>query len=1455
MKKSTGITAFWTMMLISTFAFGQIKPNASTQGVKTPTLPTTSFSNTEKVSFVRTYDLYAPFIEFPTSSTTITFNTAISAGNIMQTTQYVDGLGRPVQTVARRALPGGYDLVQYMPYDAYGRQVYQPMAFQSDLSTGQMHLSPSSRLDVFMNGNGQPTSGFYPSEDIFYGKTEFEASPLNRVTKQMAPGNSWAGSGVGISSSWRTNNSDDAVRRWVPGTSSASSPGVYADEELMVTITTDEEQNQVREFTDKLGRVVLKRVQKNVSTADSRTNWLSTYYVYDNYGNLRFVLPPRAEEVLSSGNFLTWNTNDMNALAFHYTYDTRNRMITKRVPGGEWVDMVYDKLDRLVATQDGNLREQDKWLITKYDVHNRPVITGLYEDTSDRNALQTIVDSWNNDIFVRTEAPNATNVVEGVNITISQHISGTVEYRVKNGGTITFLPGFDSGTDEFQTTYYASLSHEYTFYQGYYDASFPTIDNDVEVLTIGYFDNYEFTSEVYDSGQEIGFHTAGTNNAVNPAAYTDAKGLATGSKVKILGSTDDWLTTVMFYDDRGRLIQTVADNHLGGKDISTTQYDFSGKVLNTYMVHNNPEANGSDAQTTIAKRYSYESSGTGRLTKIEQRLNNTGSYKAITTNSYDDLGQLESKKLNDATSPLETLNFDYTVRGWLKGINTAYATSGTGSHYFGMDLSYDFGFTQNQLNGNIAGIKWRSKSSGETKAYGFEYDQSNRLLKADYTEGTSWVSTENDFSTTYSYDVNGNILTLSRKGVVAGSLQTLDNLQFNYGQGLGLAGKKNQLIEVKDLAGDFGQGDFVDGNTGTDYSYDLNGNLTQDLNKGISAGNITYNHLNLPQTITFSGNRSITYTYDAAGIKLSKTVNNNGAISTTDYVSGFIYENDQLQHFAHEEGRVRKNYQGNLIYDYFVKDHLGNTRVTLTEEEITSTYLATMETEYRAFETDESQGLGFRNINTSNTEVNPTANTTVDQFNELDSPSPNMVLRTNGSYTNLKIGASKMIKVMPDDVVSVTASATTGSVDNGGSAAAITAALVSQAFGGSTSSSGGAEGAIFDLFNNNFSNILTYFGPQDGNATDAYLNWILFDEDFGVVNSGTGFDQVSDNASKETLSSGNITVTSSGYFYIFVSNEGTETVYFDDVRLEHTTGNILQEDHYYPFGANISALSSTAPLSKPNKYKFNGNEEQTEFDLNLHDFNARFYDPVLGRFTSVDPLADDRVQVDLTPYQFGWNNPILYNDPFGLCPECEERVTDPTDGQEYISTAGEVYKYENGSWVRQDGDIGEFVVTAEKETEQGNTEATIAPPLQLPPLTGPMAVPKVHPVILAPVAIERGWNYGKELGKAENWDPMIEKIAQYLERLGVPSEKLRGPTVVSYIPPPKTLPGFPNAQRVKSKNQRARWKDSNGDILEWDYQEGHVEVYNKRGTVHKGAYDPDTGEQIKPGESGRTTDN
>jgi hypothetical protein len=190
-----------------------------------------------------------------------------------------------------------------------------------------------------------------------------------------------------------------------------------------------------------------------------------------------------------------------------------------------------------------------------------------------------------------------------------------------------------------------------------------------------------------------------------------------------------------------------------------------------------------------------------------------------------------------------------------------------------------------------------------------------------------------------------------------------------------------------------------------DYIYDVNGNMVKDLNKdieGLSGEGIQYNHLNLPFKVQVKKNATeekgdIKYIYDASGVKLRKitteaeaTITHNGTpyttsiITTTDYIGGFIYESksysnnslndlaysNQLQFFAHEDGRVRPieiNQQREFVYDYFIKDHLGNVRMVLTEEEKTTTYPpASMKTAQSATE----EAL-YANVSTTRDDLPP----------------------------------------------------------------------------------------------------------------------------------------------------------------------------------------------------------------------------------------------------------------------------------------------------------------------------------------------------------------------------------------------------------------------------------------------------------------------------------------------------
>ncbi len=222
-------------------------------------------------------------------------------------------------------------------------------------------------------------------------------------------------------------------------------------------------------------------------------------------------------------------------------------------------------------------------------------------------------------------------------------------------------------------------------------------------------------------------------------------------------------------------------------------------------------------------------------------------------------------------------------------------------------------------NGNIAQAQWRTASTDNTlKSYGYTYDALNRITSATDNSGNYDVSN-------ITYDKMGNILTLTRdgwqdnRGTIA--YPDMDILDYDYGVG-------NKLTKVSDTGnGSYG---FKDGtNTNDDFVYDANGNMTSDQNKGITG--ITYNHLNLPTSIDIDGG-NISYVYDAAGTKLEKETST-GTI--TEYAGNYIYEGNTsattLQFFSHPEGYVNVENNGyRHVYQY--KDHLGNVRVSYTED-------------------------------------------------------------------------------------------------------------------------------------------------------------------------------------------------------------------------------------------------------------------------------------------------------------------------------------------------------------------------------------------------------------------------------------------------------------------------------------------------------------------------------------------
>ena len=587
--------------------------------------------------------------------------------------------------------------------------------------------------------------------------------------------------------------------------------------------------------------------------------------MYDDFGNLSFVLPPKVDT--SDGVSET----ELSELCYQYKYDYRNRLFEKKIPGKGKESIIYNLRDEAIATQDANLEENDQWLFTRYDAFGRVEYTGIVNNALDRATLQAVAN----------DRDQYRELVEGL------------DDIVELGGDLVF---------------------EQT----------PTPENPnsrIEILTINYYDNYSFTDIVPPSDPlELFEQELKTNVTSYP----------TGSKVRVLG-TNDWITTVTFYDYKARPIYTYSQNdYLSTTDIAISELDFTGRVLRTKTTHTKGE---NDPIVTI-DRFTYDH--VGRLLTQTQQINDSERKERIAENTYDELGLLTDKKVGGSALgglALQDVEYHYNVRGWMTGINDP---TNLGNKLFGFAIGYNTPSIDGAtalFNGNISETVWNTADTNTQSNYVYTYDALNRITAATSDSGNYNLSG-------VTYDKVGNIQTLNRIGY-KDSFGEIDKLSYQYDAG-------NKLLSVTDTANALlKEAGFNDGNiAGDDYDYDLNGNMIIDNNKQISE--ITYNHLNLPTFIQTSQGR-IRYKYDATGIKLEKKVYKNNALSNIlSYAGNYVYEHinpikgigatkARLSFFNTPEGYVEPEYGDEKItifgfdYIYQYKDHLGNIRLSYSD--------------------------------------------------------------------------------------------------------------------------------------------------------------------------------------------------------------------------------------------------------------------------------------------------------------------------------------------------------------------------------------------------------------------------------------------------------------------------------------------------------------------------------------------
>ncbi|QCX53796.1 RHS repeat-associated core domain-containing protein [Elizabethkingia sp. JS20170427COW] len=645
-----------------------------------------------------------------------------------------------MQSIRVQSSPLGKDIVTPVEYDNFGRQTKQWLGLpQSSTSNGAFYSAPSSSI----------ASSLY-ADPLLYAEKELENSPLDRVLQQASPGNSWSlSSGKTIRYGYEANKANEVkklVTTTVWNSSSAmqsilkisaennayAASGYYAANTLYKNTVTDEDGNTTTEFKNGAGQTLLVRKKEGNTTLD-------TYYVYNEYQLLAFVLSPKASAVIQTlGGGAEVSGSILDGLCYQYRYDGKKRLVEKKLPGKGWEYNVYDTQDRLVLTQDAYLRTASQqfhsagWLFNKYDLYGRVVYTGFFASTASRASMQTT--------FNNMSLPNVEKRLSSPSVSLQ----GLALYYSKN--------------------------------------NFP--NENLTLLSVNYYDTYPVDTPTIP-GEVIGQGVL----PQNPQTLgISTQSLPTASYLKNI-ENDEWTKSYTLYDTKGRAVATYSYNALGGYTKTESLLDFSGTPQQTLTHH---KKSSQDSEVSIVENFTYD--GQNRLTHHYHQVN-SGSNELLSQNTYDELGRLSNKKVGHL---LQSIDYSYNVRGWLTKVNNPAAL---GNHLFAYELRYEAPKETllKRYNGNISEMDWATHSDGVLRRYGYSYDHLNRLTKASFQEPNTTIPRNNFYNEQLSYDVNGNITSLQRfqKPVSGTTAMMIDHLQYTY------TANSNLLTQITDSSGNY----------------------------------------------------------------------------------------------------------------------------------------------------------------------------------------------------------------------------------------------------------------------------------------------------------------------------------------------------------------------------------------------------------------------------------------------------------------------------------------------------------------------------------------------------------------------------------------------------------------------------------------------------------------------------
>lgn len=585
--------------------------------------------------------------------------------------QYLDGLGRPIQTIQRGITPTGSDLMTLQEYDPFGRESKAWLPVKKNGNNG-LYIASSEISNL--------SKKLYDNDPRGFAEPEYEASPLNRILKQYGPGDAWRNSP--ITTTYLTNNTAYPCIQYIVGGTKAEpiliKRGNYTNGQLFVTQVKDEIGNTSYEFKDKLGQVVLTRQMDGTDKYD-------TYYVYDDFGNLTFVLPPLAS-----------TSDDLNLYGYQYKYDNWNRCIGKKLPGAEWNHYVYDKADRLIFAQDGEQYSKGEWFFSIPDALGRIVLTGICKTVNNTNITVERFDK---------------NLIKAEFTTTGTHHG----YNLKIDNTTLTLGTFTILTANYYDTYtYQTLTGikdkglGYTAQQGYgvqYSSSKNLLTGSMTALLDG-SNKFLYTAMYYDSKGNV-IQSKSTNHLDGVESEYIAYTFAGSPTQKLHVHTASGKTTqtelyTYAYDHAGRLLTTKHKLNTGSEVmLAQNTYDELGRLststansqagLKTAYAYNIRSWTNKITNTHFVENLTYNLNG-NIATQNWLQANKNRTYTFV----YDNLSRLKSATYINTAFPSEKFaeSLTYDKMGNIKTILreglTATATYGT------ID-NLTFGYTGNQL--------------------------------------------------------------------------------------------------------------------------------------------------------------------------------------------------------------------------------------------------------------------------------------------------------------------------------------------------------------------------------------------------------------------------------------------------------------------------------------------------------------------------------------------------------------------------------------------------------------------------------------------------------------------------------------------------------------------------------------------------------------------------------------